>query len=99
MCHSRLTRSVARALTWPYALSPPASARSVIMIAAQYGLPTSSSQCITGGIIGCGLLEGTAGVNWKFFAIQVGGGCHLRCSWQVLARQGGQTLRCVLVCW
>jgi sodium-dependent phosphate transporter len=33
----------------------------------QYGLPTSSSQCITGGIIGCGLLEGKAGVNWKFF--------------------------------
>ena len=40
------------------------------MIAAQYGLPTSSSQCITGGIIGCGLLEGTAGVNWRFFAVQ-----------------------------
>jgi sodium-dependent phosphate transporter len=33
----------------------------VIMIAAQYGLPTSSSQCITGGIIGVGLLEGKAG--------------------------------------
>jgi phosphate/sulfate permease len=42
----------------------------VIMIAAQYGLPTSSSQCITGGIIGCGLLEGTAGVNWRFFVVQ-----------------------------
>lgn len=40
----------------------------VIMVAAQYGLPTSSSQCITGGIIGVGLLEGKAGVNWTFFA-------------------------------
>ena len=39
----------------------------VIMIAAQFSLPTSSSQCITGGIIGVGLLEGKAGVNWKFF--------------------------------
>ncbi len=28
----------------------------VIMVAAQYGLPTSSSQCITGGIVGVGLL-------------------------------------------
>ncbi len=37
----------------------------VIMICAQYGLPTSSSHCITGGIIGVGLLEGKAGVNGK----------------------------------
>ena len=29
----------------------------VIMICAQYGLPTSSSQVITGGIIGVGLCE------------------------------------------
>lgn len=43
----------------------------VIMIAAQYGLPTSSSQCITGGIIGVGLMEGVNGVNWKFFLAQV----------------------------
>lgn len=42
----------------------------VIMIAAQYGLPTSSSQCITGGIVGVGLLEGLKGVNWRFFAAQ-----------------------------
>lgn len=40
----------------------------VIMVAAQYGLPTSSSQCITGGIIGVGIAEGTGGVNWLFFA-------------------------------
>ena len=39
----------------------------VIMVASQYGLPTSSSQCITGGIIGIGLAEGVSGVNWKFF--------------------------------
>ncbi|KAG2490083.1 hypothetical protein HYH03_011389 [Edaphochlamys debaryana] len=38
----------------------------VIMVAAQYGLPTSSSQCITGGIVGLGMLEGKAGVNWMF---------------------------------
>ena len=39
----------------------------VIMVASQYGLPTSSSQCITGGIVGIGLAEGMSGVNWKFF--------------------------------
>ncbi|KAG6552743.1 hypothetical protein Mapa_005691 [Marchantia paleacea] len=42
----------------------------VIMIASQYGLPTSSSQCITGAIIGVGILEGTKGVNWTFFLKQ-----------------------------
>lgn len=39
----------------------------VILIASQYGLPTSSSQCITGGIVGVGLMEGVRGVNWKLF--------------------------------
>lgn len=39
----------------------------VIMIASQYGLPTSSSQCITGGVLGVGLSEGMKGVNWRFF--------------------------------
>jgi phosphate/sulfate permease len=42
------------------------STSMVIMIAAQYGLPTSSSQCITGGIIGIALCEGKKGVNVKF---------------------------------
>ncbi|GFR47206.1 hypothetical protein Agub_g8886 [Astrephomene gubernaculifera] len=42
----------------------------VIMIAAQYGLPTSSSQCITGGIVGLGMLEGKMGVNWWFLLRQ-----------------------------
>jgi len=38
----------------------------IIMIAAQYSLPTSSSQCITGGIIGIALCEGRGGLNFKF---------------------------------
>lgn len=39
----------------------------VIMVASQYGLPTSSSQCITGGICGVALCEGFRGLNFKFF--------------------------------
>lgn len=40
----------------------------VITVAAQYGLPTSSSQTITGAIVGVGLAEGVdVGVNWKYF--------------------------------
>lgn len=42
----------------------------VIMVCSQYGLPTSSSQCIVGAIVGVGLAEGIMGVNWKFFAQQ-----------------------------
>lgn len=43
----------------------------VILVASQLGLPTSSSQAITGGVIGVGLLEGiTTGVNWRFFLKQ-----------------------------
>lgn len=43
----------------------------VILVASQLGLPTSSSQCITGGIVGVGLCEGIArGVNWKHFGKQ-----------------------------
>ena len=42
------------------------STAMIIMIAAQYGLPTSSSQCITGGIIGIALCEGRSGLNLKF---------------------------------
>nr|WNH14458.1 phosphate transporter B 1;2 [Pteris ensiformis] len=42
----------------------------VIMIGAQFGLPTSSSQCITGAIVGIGIMEGIRGVNWKVFAEQ-----------------------------
>lgn len=47
------------------------STAMVIMVAAQYGLPTSSSQCITGGILGVGFLEGVNGVNWRFFFMQM----------------------------
>jgi sodium-dependent phosphate transporter len=43
----------------------------VILVASQLGLPTSSSQCITGGIVGVGLMEGfSKGVNWKLFGKQ-----------------------------
>nr|WNH14450.1 phosphate transporter B 1;2 [Pteris vittata] len=42
----------------------------VIMIGAQFGLPTSSSQCITGAIVGIGIMEGIKGVNWKVFGEQ-----------------------------
>jgi solute carrier family 20 (sodium-dependent phosphate transporter) len=44
----------------------------ILMISSQYGLPTSSSQCITGSIIGIGLMEGVKGVNWKLFATTFG---------------------------
>jgi sodium-dependent phosphate transporter len=44
----------------------------VILVASQLGLPTSSSMCITGAIVGVGLLEGwRAGVNWGQFGKQV----------------------------
>jgi sodium-dependent phosphate transporter len=44
----------------------------VILVASQLGLPTSSSQCITGGIVGVGIMEGaTKGVNWRHFGKQV----------------------------
>jgi sodium-dependent phosphate transporter len=33
-------------------------------------LPTSSSQCITGGVVGVGLMEGAKGVNFKVFGKQ-----------------------------
>lgn len=41
------------------------STAMIIMIAAQYGLPTSSSQCITGGVMGIALCEGKKGINAK----------------------------------
>ena len=43
----------------------------VILIASQLSLPTSSSQCIIGAIVGVGLMEGIReGVNWKLFGAQ-----------------------------
>jgi phosphate/sulfate permease len=45
----------------------------ILLLAYRLGLPTSSSQCITGGIVGVGLMEGIQkGVNWKMFAKQFG---------------------------
>lgn len=42
-----------------------------IMITTQMGLPTSSSQCVIGAIMGVGLCEGARkGVNWKLFGQQ-----------------------------
>jgi hypothetical protein len=41
----------------------------VIMIAAQYALPTSSSQCITGGIIGIAVFEGSKGINFRLLGM------------------------------
>jgi solute carrier family 20 (sodium-dependent phosphate transporter) len=48
------------------------STAMVIMIASQYGMPTSTSQAITGGIVGVALCEGAGGLNWRFFAVQFG---------------------------
>jgi sodium-dependent phosphate transporter len=39
----------------------------VIMIAAQNGLPTATSQCLVGGVVGVGLAENWRCVNWSFF--------------------------------
>jgi solute carrier family 20 (sodium-dependent phosphate transporter) len=46
------------------------SAALIIMIASQLGLPTSSSQCITGGTIDAGLSEGRTGAKWKLCMVQ-----------------------------
>ncbi|BBN07151.1 solute carrier family 20 (sodium-dependent phosphate transporter) [Marchantia polymorpha subsp. ruderalis] len=45
----------------------------VVMVASQYGLPQSGSLVIVGAIVGVGLVEGSKGVNWKQFGIQVVG--------------------------
>jgi sodium-dependent phosphate transporter len=41
------------------------SAAIVVILASAYGLPVSSTQTVTGSIIGVGLLDGKSGVNWK----------------------------------
>jgi hypothetical protein len=41
----------------------------VIMIAAQFSLPTSSSQCITGGILGIAIFEGAKGINFRLVGL------------------------------
>ncbi len=55
----------------PSACPPSTCPGSTCPRSLQYGLPTSSSQCITGGIVGVGLLEGAKGVNFKVFGKQV----------------------------
>ncbi|PNH03297.1 Phosphate permease PHO89 [Tetrabaena socialis] len=43
-----------------------------ISLASVYGMPVSSTQCITGGEMGVGLVENwRTGVNWKLFVKQV----------------------------
>jgi solute carrier family 20 (sodium-dependent phosphate transporter) len=47
------------------------SASIVVIMASRYGLPTSTTQTVTGAITGVGMLEGRKGFNWlllgKFF--------------------------------
>ncbi|BBN07402.1 solute carrier family 20 (sodium-dependent phosphate transporter) [Marchantia polymorpha subsp. ruderalis] len=45
----------------------------VVMVASQYGLPQSGSLVIVGAIVGVGVVEGSQGVNWKQFGLQVVG--------------------------
>lgn len=39
----------------------------------RYGLPQSGSLVIVGAIVGVGVVEGSQGVNWKQFGLQVVG--------------------------
>jgi len=40
----------------------------VVMLASSYGLPISTTHCITGAVIGVGLVEGPKQINWKLAA-------------------------------
>lgn len=76
---SRSERTASRRapLSASLAAAAPASSRSSLAqpsspllypsLGRRYGLPTSSSQCITGGICGVALCEGAKGLNIKFF--------------------------------
>lgn len=58
-------------MTWPACMLLPPVPTPVFLSLNRLGLPTSSSQCITGGIVGVGLMEGfSKGVNWKMFGKQ-----------------------------
>jgi sodium-dependent phosphate transporter len=39
----------------------------VVSIASAYGMPISTTHTITGAVVGVGLMEGRAGVNWLQF--------------------------------
>lgn len=40
----------------------------VVMLASSYGLPISTTHCITGAVIGVGLVEGPKQINWSLAA-------------------------------
>ena len=40
----------------------------VVILASAFGLPVSSTQTVTGAIVGVGLFDGAAWVNWKILA-------------------------------
>jgi solute carrier family 20 (sodium-dependent phosphate transporter) len=49
------------------------SAAIVVILASAYGLPVSSTQTVTGSIIGVGILDGHSGVNWRLMLKVFGG--------------------------
>ena len=44
------------------------SAAIVVILASRYGLPTSTTQTVTGSITAIGIIEGARGFNWKLLA-------------------------------
>ncbi|CAL8471759.1 g11301 [Coccomyxa elongata] len=44
-----------------------------VVIASRYGLPVSTTQVLSGALLGVGLFEGAKGVNWKLSAKVFGG--------------------------
>jgi solute carrier family 20 (sodium-dependent phosphate transporter) len=77
------------------------SAAIVVILASAYGLPVSSTQTVTGSIIGVGILDGRSGVNWKVMSKVFGGWAltilftaltsAMLTSWAVFAPQVGAT--------
>jgi sodium-dependent phosphate transporter len=49
------------------------SAAIVVILASAYGLPVSSTQTVTGSIIGVGILDGRSGINWRVMFKVFGG--------------------------
>eukprot|EP00884_Botryococcus_braunii_P006395 jgi/Botrbrau1/15757/Bobra.4_1s0121.1 len=44
-----------------------------VILSSRYGLPVSTTQCLTGALLAIGLFEGVKGVNWRMF-IKIFGG-------------------------